>query len=91
MARIISVTKMQGDRYRATIRDGMTHTMHEVVVTPEDVARYAPGTAAGRLVRASVEFLLEHQHQDAIESRLDPNSIAVSFPDYASAMEASLE
>lgn len=69
-------------RYRVTVEDDAGRTVHDVTVTPEDVARYAPGVTADRLLHASFEFLLEREPKDAILSQFSLPTIERYFPEY---------
>jgi len=82
MTHVISVTAAGHSRYRITIEEGASRTVHDVTVTPEDVARYAPGETAERLLEASFEFLLEREPKEAILSRFALPIIERYFPDY---------
>ena len=62
--------------------DGRATTTHDVTVTPEDVARYAPGASPERLLEASFEFLLEREPASSILSRFALPVIERYFPDY---------
>lgn len=79
---MISITAAGDSRYRVTVEEGATRTVHEVTVTPNDVARYAPGETAERLLKASFEFLLEREPKEAILSRFALPTIERYFPDY---------
>ena len=68
--------------YRVTVAQGRGTTTHDVTVTPEDVARYAPGTTAERLLEASFEFLLAREPASAILSRFALPVIERYFPEY---------
>ena len=87
---MISVTAGNDSTYRVTVDEGSTRTVHDVTVTPEDVARYAPGTAAPHLVKASFEFLLEREPKEAILSRFDLPTIERYFPDYPATIRGLL-
>ena len=78
----ISVTEAGHSLYRVSIEEGATRTMHEVTVTPDDVARYAPGVAAERLLKASFEFLLAREPKESILARFSLPTIERYFPDY---------
>ena len=82
MRSVISVTAAGASRYQVTVEEGGTRTAHEVTVTADDVARYAPGDTAERLVTASFEFLLEREPKEAILSRFSLPTIERYFPDY---------
>lgn len=77
-------------RFRVTVNEGATRTVHDVGVTPEDIARYAPGSTAGRLLRASFEFLLEREPKEAILPRFDLPTIERYFPEYSRAIRERL-
>ena len=79
---MISVTAAGNSKYHVSVEEGATGTVHEVTVTPEDVARYAPGETAERLLEASFEFLLEREPKEAILSRFTLATIVRYFPDY---------
>ena len=57
-------------------------TSHEVTMTPEDIARYAPGSTPERLLQASFEFLLEREPASSIMSRFALPLIERYFPEY---------
>jgi len=57
-------------------------TSHEVTVTPDDIARYAPGSTPERLLQASFEFLLEREPASSIMSRFALPVIERYFPEY---------
>ena len=68
--------------YRVVVTQGRATTTHEVTVTPEDVARYAPGATPERLLEASFEFLLEREPASSILSRFALPVIERYFPEY---------
>jgi hypothetical protein len=78
----ISVEASGGDHYRVIVTQAAGKTSHEVTVTPEDVARYAPGSTPERLLEASFEFLLEREPASSILSRFALPVIERYFPDY---------
>ena len=78
----ISVESSGGDVYRVVVRQGHGKTTHEVTVTPEDVARYAPGSTPERLLEASFAFLLEREPASSILSRFALPVIERYFPEY---------
>jgi hypothetical protein len=51
-------------------------------VTPENVARYAPGSTAEELLEASFEFLLEREPASSILARFALPVIERYFPEY---------
>jgi hypothetical protein len=78
----ITVESSGGTVYRVIVKQGPSETSHEVTVTPDDVARYAPGTTAERLLEASFEFLLEREPASSILSRFALPVIERYFPEY---------
>jgi len=78
----ISIEPSGGPVYRVVVTQGSTKTTHDVKVSPEDVARYAPGTTPERLLEASFEFLLEREPASSILSRFDLPVIERYFPEY---------
>jgi hypothetical protein len=72
-----------GWRCTVTIGTGARASQHEVTVSDTDLARLAPmGTEVGSLVRASFEFLLEHESPELILRSFDLPAISRYFPDY---------
>jgi hypothetical protein len=79
----VTVKRLADSRYRVNVEQGKTQTTHEVTVTPEDVARYAPGSTPERLLEASFEFLLEREPASSILSRFELPIVERYFPEYA--------
>ncbi len=86
----ISVESSGGDVYRVVVTQAGRQTTHEVTVTPEDVARYAPGSTAQRLLEASFEFLLEREPRQSIMRSFELPIIGRFFGDYRDEMERRL-
>ncbi len=78
----ISVESSGTTTYRVVVTQGRAETTHEVTVTPEDVARYAPGATPERLLEASFAFLLERESASSILSRFALPVIERYFPEY---------
>jgi len=78
----ISVESSGGSVYRVVVTQGKNKTTHDVTVTPEDVARYAPGATPERLLEASFEFLLEREPASSILSHFALPVIERYFPEY---------
>jgi hypothetical protein len=76
--------------YRVTVKRGRSETTHDVTVTPEDIARYAPGATAERLLEASFEFLLEREPASSILSRFALPVIERYFPEYPRVIRQSV-
>jgi hypothetical protein len=78
----ISVEPAGGAVYRVVVTQKRGTTTHEVTVTSDDVARYAPGSTPERLLEASFEFLLEREPASSILSRFALPVIERYFPEY---------
>ena len=78
----ISVESSGGSVYRVLVMHGRDKTTHDVTVTPEDIARYAPGATPERLLEASFEFLLEREPASSILSQFALPVIERYFPEY---------
>jgi hypothetical protein len=78
----ISVESLGGAIYRVVVTQGRATSTHEVTVTPENVARYAPGSTAEELLEASFEFLLEREPASSILARFALPVIERYFPEY---------
>ena len=78
----ISVRPQAGSTYEVEVEEGGTRTTHEVTVSPEHVARYAPGVSAEDLLRASFEFLLTREPKESIVRSFALPVIERYFPDY---------
>lgn len=78
----VSVESSGGDVYRVVVRQGHGQTTHDVTLTPEDVARYAPGSTPERLIDASFAFLLEREPKESILRQFELPVIERYFPDY---------
>jgi hypothetical protein len=78
----ISVESSGGSVYRVVVSEGRNETRHDVTVTPEDVARYAPEATPERLLEASFVFLLEREPASSILSRFALPVIERYFPEY---------
>lgn len=81
-AATISVLRKSDSLYRVTVEERGSQTTHDVTVTEQEVARYAAGVTAERLIQASFEFLLEREPKEAILSRFELSVIERYFPEY---------
>jgi hypothetical protein len=78
----VTVEFSGGAVYRVVVTQGRSVTMHQVTVTPEHVARYAPGSTPERLLKASFAFLLEREPASSILSQFALPVIERYFPEY---------
>ena len=79
----IVVVRTSDSTYQVTVQEGGTRTTHDVTLTDQHLARYAPGATAERLLEASFEFLLEREPKESILTRFELSVIERYFPDYA--------
>jgi hypothetical protein len=86
----ISVIRKSDSTYRVTVDEGDSRTMHEVTVTDQHIARYAPGATPERLLEASFEFLLEREPKESILTRFELSVIERYFPEYARTIASRL-
>jgi hypothetical protein len=82
----IVVVQTSDSTYQVTVQEGGTRTAHDVTVTDQHLARYAPGASPERLIEASFEFLLEREPKESILTRFELPVIERYFPDYARAI-----
>ena len=71
-----------GGRYRVTVEEGGSRSVHEVSVSAEEASLFGNGEAVEALVRASFEFLLEREPKESILGRFRLSDIERYFPDY---------
>ena len=64
---------------------------HDVLVTEQELSRYAGETSPERLVMASFRFLLEREPASAILRRFRLSQIESYFPDYPAEIGRFLE
>jgi len=78
----ISVEEIHTTRYRVTVLEGKTKTIHDVTVTGSDLDRYAPGKSPESLLKVSFQFLLQREPQESILRQFTLSDIERYFPDY---------
>jgi hypothetical protein len=78
----ITVARTSDTTCRVTVAEPGGQTTHDVTVTADDVARYAPGASPEDLVKASFAFLLEREPKESILSRFALPEIERYFPEY---------
>jgi hypothetical protein len=79
---LIDIAPMGDDVYRVTLSEGKTQSHHEVSVSAADVERYASGSSAEALVRASFVFLLERESKESILHSFHLPVVERYFPEY---------
>ncbi|HYI22660.1 MAG TPA: hypothetical protein VEX62_08500 [Candidatus Limnocylindrales bacterium] len=68
---------------RVRVGDGADATEHEVSVSAEEMARFAPGASEPqRLVEASFAYLLEREPKESIMGSFTLSTIESYFPRY---------
>jgi hypothetical protein len=78
----ILVTSLGSDLYRVEVREGDSSSVHDVTVTPADIASFGRGRPAQDLLEESFRFLLEREPKEAILPRFALPVIARYFSDY---------
>jgi len=78
----ISVRPRSGPLYEVTVEEDDSRTTHDVTVSTEHIARYAPGASAEDLLRVSFEFLLERESKESILRAFALPVIERYFPEY---------
>jgi len=88
----VTVSHAGGTTYRVVVEEGGRRTTHDVTVTPEAAARYAPaGTPVERLLQASFAFLLERESKESILATFALPVIERYFPEYPQVMREALQ
>ena len=90
MSAKISVESAAGDKYRVTVEEGHSKTVHEVTVTPANLKHYGHGATAERLLEVSFRFLLQRESKESILPRFDLPVIETYFSDYPASMKKLL-
>jgi hypothetical protein len=78
----ITVEATGGDRYRVTVAEGASTTVHEITATPEEIDRLGGGVSAEALLSASFRFLLDREPKESILGSFDLPVIGRYFPEY---------
>jgi hypothetical protein len=78
----VTVNHLAAGKYRVTVQEGASKTVHEVTVSPTELKRYGKGHTPERLLEASFEFLLEHEPKESILRRFELSVIETYFPTY---------
>ena len=79
----ITVIPQSDTHYLVTVSDSASSTTHQVTVTSDHLARYAPaGTSPEKLLHASFDFLLERESKESILSKFDLSVIERYFPEF---------
>ena len=86
----ITITELRPSHYAVDIAGGRTRTHHEVDASDRDWIDGIGGIDTGTLVRASVEFLLEHEAATSILPHFTLRDIAHYFPMYPDTMRQRL-
>ena len=78
----ISVQSAGNTKFRVTIEQGQSKSIHEVGASPLELAKYGGKATAERLVEASFEFLLEREPKESILRSFNLSDIERYFPEY---------
>ena len=86
----ISVQPAGSAKYRVTVDDGQTKSVHDVGVSPLELAKYGGKATAERLVEASFEFLLAREPKESILRTFHLSDIERYFPEYPKLIHQAL-
>lgn len=86
---MIEVKHSSGDEWLVIVQGTMT-THHRVRVTKADLERFSPSRPIEALLRASFEFLLEHEPNTSILASFDLPVIGRYFPEYEQQIRARM-
>ena len=73
------------------VEQDQSKSIHEVGVTPLELAKYGGKATAERLVQASFEFLLEREPKESILRSFSLSDIEHYFPEYPKQIRQLLE
>jgi hypothetical protein len=86
----IEIAYQLPNTYLVTITEGASKTTHSVSVTAAEHTKYAPDVTPEALLRASFEFLLEHEPKESIMRQFSLSTIESYFPDYPAELRSRL-
>ena len=87
----IKVERLTDTRFRVSVTEGQTATVHEVTLGEADRTRYAGDASPEHLIEASFRFLLEREPKESILRTFALPVIERYFPDYPSEIRRRLE
>ena len=83
MAAKIEVEKIDNSKFRVRVTERGNETTHNVTVSPGDFKKLTGGNIPQeKLVRRSLDFLLEREPKDSILTQFDLSEIGRYFPEY---------
>lgn len=86
----IKVERLADTRYRVSVAEGRTATVHEVTLEEADLTRYGAGVSPEHLIEASFRFLLEREPKESILRTFALPVIERYFPEYPSEIRLRL-
>lgn len=86
---MIEVKHSEGNEWLVSVQGAVT-THHRVRVTAADLDRFSEGRSAEELLRASFQFLLEHEPNTSILPSFDLPVIGRYFAEYEQQMHVRL-
>ncbi len=88
---LIQIEPISSNTFRVTIEKGVT-TTHEVHVSEETVFKLSGGRAEAKdLVRAAIEFLLDHESNTSIQRNFDIETIGYYFSEFEEEMRGKFQ
>ena len=86
---MVGIKHLASDEWMVNVQGSVT-THHRVRVTKADLARFAQGHTPEELLRASFQFLLEHESNTSILTSFDLQIIGHYFPEYEKVIRTRL-
>jgi hypothetical protein len=91
MSEKIEVRPLAEHEYAVDVTEGTTHTHHRVVVPPELLDDLGlVDVDEQRVVRESIEFLLDREPATSIYEEFPLDTVASRFPDFGDELRARL-
>ena len=91
MSENIQIQPMAEHEFAVEITEGTTHTRHRVVVPPDLLDDLGlVDVDEQRLVRESIQFLLEREPATSLYEEFPLDTVASRFPDFADDLRARL-
>lgn len=78
----LRIEAVGGDRYRVTVSQDGSESVHDVSVSEDERSRYGGDAVSEDLLRESFRFLLEREPAESILKSFEISAIERHFPEY---------
>ncbi|MDH3213172.1 MAG: hypothetical protein OEM05_11865 [Myxococcales bacterium] len=78
----IDVEKVEDDRFKVTVREGKSRTVHRVTLHEAERAQFGGASGSEALLEESFRFLLEREPKESILQSFELSVIERYFPEY---------